>query len=70
MPGSLVLIGACFTDSERGSTIGTWSSDSALATVAGPVLGGWLAETFSWRAVFFINIPIAVIVIAIAILRA
>jgi len=69
VPGSLALIGACFTDSERGSAIGTWSSASALTTVAGPVLGGWLAETFSWRAVFFINIPIAVIVIAIAILR-
>jgi EmrB/QacA subfamily drug resistance transporter len=69
VPGSLALIGACFTDSERGAAIGTWSAASALTTVAGPVLGGFLAEEFSWRWVFFINIPIAIIVIAIAVLR-
>lgn len=69
VPGSLALIGACFTDSERGAAIGTWSAASALTTVAGPVLGGFLAEEFSWRWVFFINIPIAVLVIAIAIAR-
>jgi EmrB/QacA subfamily drug resistance transporter len=69
VPGSLALIGACFSDSERGSAIGTWSAASALTTVAGPVLGGFLAEEFSWRWVFFINIPLAVIVIAIAIAR-
>ena len=69
VPGSLALIGACFSDSERGSAIGTWSAASALATVGGPVLGGFLAEEFSWRWVFFINVPIAVIVIAIAITR-
>jgi EmrB/QacA subfamily drug resistance transporter len=69
VPGSLALIGACFSDSERGAAIGTWSAASALTTVAGPVLGGFLAEELSWRWVFFINIPIAVVVIAIAIAR-
>ena len=69
VPGSLSLIGACFNDRERGQAIGTWSAASALTTVAGPVLGGWLAEEFSWRWVFFINIPIAVVVIAIALTR-
>jgi EmrB/QacA subfamily drug resistance transporter len=69
VPGSLALIGACFSDAERGSAIGTWSAASALTTVAGPVLGGFLAEEFSWRWVFFINIPVAVAVIAIAITR-
>jgi EmrB/QacA subfamily drug resistance transporter len=69
VPGSLALIGACFSDSERGSAIGTWTAASALTTVAGPVLGGFLAEEFSWRWVFFINIPLAIIVIAIAMAR-
>jgi EmrB/QacA subfamily drug resistance transporter len=69
VPGSLALIGACFSDSERGAAIGTWSAASALTTVAGPVLGGFLAEEFSWRWVFFINIPIAIAVIAIALAR-
>ena len=69
VPGSLALIGACFSDAERGRAIGTWSAASALTTVAGPVLGGFLAEEFSWRWVFFINIPIAVAAIALAIAR-
>lgn len=69
VPGSLALIGACFTDDERGGAIGTWSAASALTTVIGPLLGGFLATNFSWRWVFFINVPIAVIVIVIAITR-
>lgn len=68
VPGSLALIGACFTDEERGGAIGTWSAASALTTVSGPVLGGILAE-FSWRWVFFINIPIAIVVLVIAFTR-
>lgn len=69
VPGSLALIGSCFTDKERGSAIGTWSGASALTMAAGPVLGGWLATEFSWRWVFFINLPLAVIVVLIAITR-
>jgi EmrB/QacA subfamily drug resistance transporter len=69
IPGSLALIGACFTDKERGPALGTWAAASGLTSAAGPLLGGFLAETLSWRWVFFINIPIAVIVIAIAIMR-
>jgi MFS family permease len=69
VPGSLALIGACFTEDERGQAIGTWSAASALASAAGPVLGGFLADELSWRWVFFINLPVAVVVIAIAILR-
>ena len=69
VPGSLALIGACFTDEERGKAIGTWSGASGLMAATGPLLGGFLAEELSWRWVFFINIPIAVIVVAIALLR-
>ncbi|MCH8199851.1 MAG: MFS transporter, partial [Chloroflexi bacterium] len=69
VPGSLALIGACFSDEERGKAIGTWSGASGLMAAMGPLLGGFLADEFSWRWVFFINIPIAVIVVVIALAR-
>src|SRR6266571_1800992 len=65
-PGSLAIIGASFSDDRRGRAIGTWSSFTAISTAIGPPLGGWLIEHASWRMVFFINVPIAVVVIAIA----
>ena len=57
VPGSLALIGAHFPRADRGRAIGTWSAVTALTMAFGPVLGGWLAETFSWRWIFFINLP-------------
>jgi len=69
VPGSLALITAVFPASERGRAIGTWSGASALAAALGPVAGGFLVDRFSWRAVFFLNLPIAATVIAIAVLR-
>jgi len=66
VPGSLALISASFASEERGRAIGTWSGFSAITTAIGPVLGGWLIENFSWRAAFFLNLPIAVAVIAIS----
>ena len=69
VPGSLALIGACFTDVERGRAVGTWSAMSGLTAAAGPLLGGWLAETLSWRWIFFINIPMALVVIGVAMAR-
>jgi EmrB/QacA subfamily drug resistance transporter len=68
IPGSLALISATFSGEERGRAIGTWSGFSAVTTALGPVLGGWLAQTFSWRAVFLINLPIAAIVVAVSLL--
>ncbi|HYV50827.1 MAG TPA: MFS transporter, partial [Dongiaceae bacterium] len=65
VPGSLALISASFPKNERGRAIGTWSGWSAMTTAVGPVLGGWLIEHLSWRWVFFINVPIAVIVLLI-----
>ncbi|MEO7084731.1 MAG: MFS transporter, partial [Gemmatimonadaceae bacterium] len=52
VPGSLAIITAAFDDKERGAAIGTWSGFSAITTAIGPVLGGWLVESVSWRAVF------------------
>ena len=53
VPGSLAIISATFDDAERGRAIGTWSGFSAITTAIGPVIGGWLVEHVSWRAVFF-----------------
>ncbi len=66
VPGSLAIISNSFSERERGRAIGTWSGFSAITTGAGPVLGGWLIEHVSWRAVFFINVPIAVVVVLIS----
>ncbi len=66
VPGSLALISATFEDAERGRAIGTWSGFSAITAAIGPVTGGWLIEHVSWRAVFFLNVPLAVIVLALS----
>jgi EmrB/QacA subfamily drug resistance transporter len=65
VPGSLALISASFPAEQRGRAIGTWSGFTAITAAVGPVLGGWLVEHASWRWVFFINLPIAVVVVAI-----
>src|SRR5262245_36942918 len=57
VPGSLAIITATFDEAERGRAIGTWSGFSAITTAIGPVLGGWLIEHVSWRAVFILNVP-------------
>ena len=65
VPGSLAIIGATFDKEKRGRAIGTWSGFTSITSALGPVLGGWLVQYASWRWVFFINIPIAVIVLFI-----
>src|SRR5437660_6399557 len=65
VPGSLAIISSSFREENRGRAIGTWSGFSAITAAIGPVLGGWLIERLSWRAVFFVNLPLAIIVIVI-----
>ncbi|MDB6066833.1 MAG: drug resistance transporter, EmrB/QacA subfamily [Pedosphaera sp.] len=65
VPGSLAIISASFGEDRRGRAIGTWSGFTAITTAFGPVLGGWLVEHVSWRAVFFINVPLALVVLAL-----
>jgi EmrB/QacA subfamily drug resistance transporter len=65
VPGSLAIISATFDGAHRGRAIGTWSGFSAMTTAIGPIAGGWLIEHVGWRAVFFLNVPLAVIVIAL-----
>jgi EmrB/QacA subfamily drug resistance transporter len=69
VPGSLALISSSFCAEERGRAIGTWSGFTAMTTALGPVLGGWLIEHLSWRWVFFINVPLAVLVVVISMVR-
>ncbi len=65
VPGSLSLISASFSEAERGRAIGTWSGFTAITAALGPVLGGWLIQHLSWRWIFFINLPLALMVLAI-----
>src|SRR5215207_3563677 len=69
VPGSLALISSSFKENERGKAIGTWSGFSAITTAIGPVLGGWMVEHWSWRAVFFLNLPLALAVLVISVWR-
>jgi EmrB/QacA subfamily drug resistance transporter len=69
VPGSLALISSSFCEEERGRAIGTWSGFTAMTMAVGPVLGGWLIEHLSWRWVFFINLPLAGLVVLISLAR-
>ena len=66
VPGSLAIISASFDEKSRGKAIGTWSGFTAITSALGPVLGGWLIEHASWHWVFWINVPMAALVIAIS----
>ena len=69
VPGSLAIISASFESERRGRAIGTWSGFTSITSAIGPVLGGWLVQYASWRWVFFINAPVAVIVLIVLFLR-
>ena len=66
VPGSLAIISASFEGERRGKAIGTWSGFSGITAALGPILGGYLVENVSWRAAFLINVPLAVVVLFIA----
>jgi EmrB/QacA subfamily drug resistance transporter len=69
VPQSLALISVSFPEGERGRAIGTWSGFTAITAAIGPVLGGWLVQHWSWRWVFFINLPLALVVVVLTIWR-
>jgi EmrB/QacA subfamily drug resistance transporter len=64
-PSSLALIGAVYPKEERNRAVGVWAAASSLTTAGGPVLGGWLVETFGWQSVFWINPPLALVVVGL-----
>jgi len=65
IPSSLAILAAAFPPARRGRAVGTWSAMTAVTTAIAPALGGWLVEVVSWRAVFLINLPLAVGVLLI-----
>ncbi|MGH8587616.1 MAG: MFS transporter, partial [Gammaproteobacteria bacterium] len=69
VPGSLALISAFFPAKERGRAIGTWSGFSGITAALGPVLGGFLVDHYSWGWAFLINVPLAIVALAITWLR-
>ena len=62
-PGSLALIQASFVPADRGRVIGRWAGLGGIAAAVGPALGGWLVDVASWRWVFWINLPVAVVIV-------
>jgi EmrB/QacA subfamily drug resistance transporter len=65
-PGSLAMIESSFRPGDRARAIGAWSGLAGVATALGPLLGGYLVEAVSWRAVFLINLPIGIFVVTMA----
>jgi EmrB/QacA subfamily drug resistance transporter len=59
MPNSLAILGSAFSGEAKGRAIGVWAATGAAMGAVGPVLGGWLIDTVSWRAIFLINLPLA-----------
>lgn len=66
VPASLAILGAVFQGAARGKAIGTWAAYGAITGAAGPVLGGWLVDSVSWRAIFFLNVPLAIATVSLA----
>lgn len=66
-PGSLAIISASFAPEDRGPAIGLWSGLSGVTSAIGPLVGGWLVDTTGWRGIFWINVPLAAVVVWVAV---
>jgi EmrB/QacA subfamily drug resistance transporter len=65
VPGSLAIVAATFEGPARGKAVGTWTAWTGIATVLGPAGGGALVEALSWRAVFWVNLPLIAVTVAL-----
>jgi EmrB/QacA subfamily drug resistance transporter len=65
VPGSLAIVAASFEGAARGKAVGTWTAWTGIATVFGPAGGGALIEALSWRAIFWVNIPLIALTVAL-----
>ncbi|MEM7406376.1 MAG: MFS transporter [Pseudomonadota bacterium] len=65
-PASLALVSAAFADGQRGRAFGIWAAFSGVATAFAPPVGGLLMELWSWRAAFYVNLPVIVIILIVA----
>jgi EmrB/QacA subfamily drug resistance transporter len=65
-PGSLAIISASFEPEDRSKAIGAWSGLGGIAGALGPFVGGWLIDLWSWRLVFLVNLPVAALIVAVA----
>jgi MFS family permease len=66
MPNSLAILGQTFSGESKGRAIGIWAATGAAMGAIGPVIGGWLIDLGSWRAIFLLNLPLAVGAIILA----
>jgi EmrB/QacA subfamily drug resistance transporter len=60
-PQTLSVLTMIFPPDKRGAAFGIWGSTAGIATVAGPVIGGWLVTDFGWRWIFFVNLPVGIV---------
>jgi EmrB/QacA subfamily drug resistance transporter len=67
IPASLAMISSTFAPDDRGAAIGAWSGLAGVAGAIGPFVGGWLIDAITWRAVFYLNVPLCVIVVVMAV---
>ncbi|MES3100533.1 MFS transporter [Sphingomonas faeni] len=65
MPNSLGILGGSFSGEARGRAVGTWAAAGAIASAVGPPLGGWLVDSVGWRAIFYINLPVAAVAVIV-----
>lgn len=66
-PGSLAILQTAFRPEDRARAIGAWSGLAGIASAAGPLIGGWLVDAFSWRWAFLLNVPLAAVVVMVSV---